>query len=80
MASEQLIRRFFHLGLRIARLFTVTRTVISVYRRVLSLSLKGFHLFLQLLYLGHQCLCALLQSLLDNRSEFVGIHVKYSRN
>jgi hypothetical protein len=74
MGSDQLIRRFFHFGLKIARLFTLTRTVINVFRGILILSLKGVYLFLQLFYLGYQCLSTLLQSLLDYRSEFVGIH------
>jgi hypothetical protein len=80
MGSDQLIRRFFHCGLRIARLFTVTRAVINVFRGILILSLKGVYLFLQLLCLGYQCLSTMLQSLLDYRSEVVGIHFMYSRN
>jgi uncharacterized membrane protein len=58
MGSDQLIRRFVHFGPR----------------GILILSLKGVYLLLQLLYLGYQCLSTLLQSLLDYRSEFVGIH------
>jgi hypothetical protein len=80
MGSDQLIRRFFHFGLRIARLSTVTRTVINVFRGILIFFLKGVYLFLQLLYLSHQYLSTLLQSLLDYRSEFGGIHFMYIRN